>query len=72
MSITLRNVSLLTAVAAMYSIDVDLAQAVSRRRQIDNTEMCYCMPVKSGQELGERTGYIYAKPTELCFPLTMK
>lgn len=52
---TVRKMSLLTIAAAMYSVDVDSAQAISGRRQIHDTEMCDCLPVKSGQELGKRT-----------------
>ena len=42
----------------MHYSDVDVAEAISRCRQTDDTEMRYRLPVQSCQELGQRAWYV--------------
>ena len=40
----------------MHNAYVDITQTISRAWKVYYSEMCYCMPVNSGEELGKRVG----------------
>lgn len=48
--------SLLTSLAPMYSINVDIIEAISRGWETDYSEVRHCMSVNVGEKLGERAG----------------
>lgn len=43
----------LTVLVAMHCPDVDLVKTVARSWEINDSEMCHCLSIKSGSELGK-------------------